>query len=612
MVSPNSSTPDGHPGAASAAPSAGTTTIPDVVIRLAGNSQDGIQSVGGFLARLAGRTDQDVMTYMTIPATISGGPSIFQVRMGTGDILSSGDQADFLVAFYQHSYEAHLSALRPGGVLIYDADHVKPNPDDRRFTHLGIPITSATVEAVGGTGKDKGKNIFVLGLIARIFDLDVPKLSQLIKERLGGRGEEAVRNAMLAFDAGYAHPVENLLGHLYRFARPATTGTSSRPAVTMDGNTAMVYGLLAAGVRYGAAYPITPWSSIMEMLRTELPKYGGLFVQAEDEIAAVSHALGFAYSGHLSVTGSSGPGLSLKMEALGWGSMAEIPLICINVQRGGPSTGMPTSVEQSDLMQAIYGSHGDTPRVVLAPKDVEDCFYIALEAARIAKEFSTPVIVLTDQAIATRIEAFEEPDLKAIVKEPVLDLTPAPVDYKPYPSDRWPRHVPPGTRMLSGKYPTVSGLEHDEAGHPSGSSAVHAKMNARRREKIKAVAQTLPAHEIYGDQEGDALVIGWCSTYGPIREAVNLLRAAEKPIKVGQLHLRHLAPFAPGLPEIFARYKKVVVCEINDEGLYGYGQLASLLRAAYADPRIVSVCKTDGLTFKVREIVAGIQKHLQA
>lgn len=610
MVSPHSSSPGGQDG--SATPPA-ITTIPDVVIRLAGNSQDGIQSVGGFLARLAGRSDQDVMTYMTIPSTISGGPSIFQVRMGTGDILSSGDQADFLVAFYQHSYESHLGSLRPGGVLIYDADHVKPNPEDRRFTPVGIPITSRTIEAVGGTGKDKGKNIFVLGLIARIFDLDVAKLHALIKERIGGRGEDAVRNAMLAFDAGYAHPVENLLGHLYRFARtPATAGRAARPTVTMDGNSAMVYGLLAAGVRYGAAYPITPWSSIMEMMRTELPKYGGLFIQAEDEIAAISHALGFAYAGHLAVTGSSGPGLSLKMEALGWAGMAELPLICINVQRGGPSTGMPTSVEQSDLLQALYGSHGDSPRVVLAPQDVEDCFYIALEAARLAKEFSTPVIILTDQALATRIEAFEEPDLKALVREPKLDLTPAPVDYKPYPLDSFPRHAAPGTRMLSGKYPTVTGLEHDEAGHPSGSPTVHAKMNARRREKIKAVAATVPPPEVYGDPEGDALVVGWCSTFGPIREAVNQLRAAPGGPKVGQLHLRHLAPLAPGLAEIFRRYRKVVVCEINDQGLYGYGQLAMLLRAAYADPRIVSVCKTDGLTFKVREIVAGVQSHLSA
>lgn len=612
MVSPNSSTPGPEAGTASATP-VPTTTIPDVVIRLAGNSQDGIQSVGGFLARLAGRSDQDVMTYMTIPATISGGPSIFQVRMGTGDILSAGDQADFLVAFYQHSYESHIAALRPGGVLIYDSDHVKPNPEDRRFTHVGLPITSATVEAVGGTGKDKGKNIYVLGLIARIFDLDVPKLSALIAERLGGRGEEAVRNAMTAFNAGYANPVENLLGHLYRFARVTSEGkTAARPVVTMDGNSAMVYGLLTAGVRYGAAYPITPWSSIMEMLRTELPKYGGLFIQAEDEIAAIAHALGFAYSGHLSVTGSSGPGLSLKMEALGWAGMAEIPLVCINVQRGGPSTGLPTSVEQSDLMQAIYGSHGDSPRVVLAPKNVEDCFYIALEAVRIARDFSTPVIVLTDQALATRIEAFEEPDLKALVKENVIDLSPRPVDYKPYPIDGATRHAPPGSRMLSGKYPVVTGLEHDEFGHSSASPATHTKMNARRREKIKAVAATLLAPEVYGDQQGDVLVVGWGSTFGPIREAVNQMRQTDGGPKVGHVHLRSLSPLEPGLAAIFAGYRKVVVVEINDEGLYGYGQLASVLRGAFADPKIQSLCKTDGLTYKVREIVAGVQKHLQA
>src|ERR1044071_2990927 len=199
MVSAN--TPETPGGAVN--PTGSARSIQDVVIRLAGNSQDGIQAIGGFLARLAGRSDQDVMTYMTIPSTISGGPSIFQVRMGTGDILSAGDRADMLVAFYQHSYDAHIASLRPGGVLVYDSDHVKPVADDNRFTNVPVPITSATVEAVGGTGKEQGKNIFVLGLIARIFDLDVAKLTALIKERFGGKSEELVRAAMLAFDAGY-------------------------------------------------------------------------------------------------------------------------------------------------------------------------------------------------------------------------------------------------------------------------------------------------------------------------------------------------------------------------------------------------------------------------
>ena len=582
-------------------------TIPDVVIRLAGNSQDGIQAVGGFLARLAGRSAQEVMTYMTIPSTISGGPSIFQVRIGSGEILSAGDRADVLVAFYQHSYESHRSSLRPGGVLLYDSDHVTPNPDDKEITAVGIPMTSATVEAVGGSSKEKGKNIYVLGLLARMFDLDVPKLSQLIKERFGGKNEDIVRNALLAFDAGYAYPAENLAHILFRLETPTPT-VGGRPQITTDGNTALTYGLIAAGVRHGAGYPITPWSSIMETLRTELPKYGGIFVQCEDEIAAASTALGFSYGGNLAITGSSGPGLSLKMEALGWATMAELPLIVINVQRGGPSTGMPTNIEQSDLLQAIYGSHGDCPRVVLSPKNVEDCFYIALEACRIAREFSTPVIILTDQALATRIEAFDEPDLPKLMIEQKPDLSPRDASFKPYPLDQAQRHAPPGSVIGSGKYPTVTGLEHDEHGHPSASPAMHTKMTIKRREKIKSVAITFPAPELFGDQSGDVLLIGWGCTYGPIREALGRLRGAGAT--VGHIQIRHIHPLDGGLEEIFARYRHILVVEINDEGLYGYGQLATLLRSRYCNPAISSITKTDGLTYKVSEIVERVAVKL--
>lgn len=606
MVSPNSETP-GDASARTGEPQ----RLNDVVIRLAGNSQDGIQSIGGFLARLAGRSDQDVMTYMTIPSTISGGPSIFQVRMGTGDILSAGDRADMLVAFYQHSYDAHIASLRPGGVLMYDADHVKPNPDDNRFTLVSVPITSGTVEAVGGSGKDKGKNIFVLGLLARIFDLDVVKLSTLIKERFGAKNEDIVRNAMLAFDAGYAWPQNNLRDLFYRFEAVDRGATASgRPQVTLDGNTALAYGLIAGGVRHGAGYPITPWSSIMETLRSEFPKYGGIFVQCEDEIAAVSTALGFSYTGHLAVTGSAGPGLSLKMEALGWATMAEMPVIVVNVQRGGPSTGMPTNVEQSDLLQAIYGSHGDTPRVVLAPKNVEDCFYIALEATRIAREYSTPVLILTDQGLSSRIEVFEEPDLAKLMVEPKPDLFERGADYKPYPLDRITRHAPPGAKIGSGKYPTVTGLEHDEMGHPTGSPALHMKMTAKRREKIKALAASLPAPEFHGDADGEALLVTWGSNWGPGRESISRIRQAG--VKAGHLHLRHVHPLPNGLEATFARFRKIVVAELNDEGVYGFGQLTMMLRARYANPAIVSVTKTDGLTFKVSEIVAGVAHHIES
>ena len=576
--------------------------IQDAVIRLAGNSQDGIQTAGAFLARLAGRSDHDVMTYMTIPATISGGPSIFQVRIGSGEVLSAGDEADFLVAFYQHSYQDHIGFLREGGVLLYDSDNVEPNLDDKRFVHVGVPITGLTVEALGGTARDKGKNIFVLGLISNIFNLDVDKLKRLISEKFAGKDESVVNTALMAFQAGYAYPVGNVLTKHYRFEHiPRASG---RAQITMDGNQALAYGLIAAGVRYGAGYPITPWSSVMETLRRELPKYGGIFVQAEDELASVSIALGCSYSGYLAVTGSAGPGISLKAEAIGWASMAEIPLIICNIQRGGPSTGLPTNVEQSDLHQAIFGSHGDSPRVVLAPASVEDCFYLAIEAARIARKYSTPVFILSDTSLATRIEAFDEPDLSKLMIDPKPDLTPREGGFKPYDLERITQHVPPGTIMRDGKYPLIGGLEHDEMGHPTGSPKLHMAMTAKRRNKLRKLAEETPVPEVYGDQEGDTLLVGWGSTYGPIHDAVKMGR--EHGEKIGALHLRHVHPLPNGLEKIFANFKRIVVVEMNDQGVYGFGQLATILRARYCEPKIQSVTKTDGLTFRVKEILQSV------
>jgi 2-oxoglutarate ferredoxin oxidoreductase subunit alpha len=573
------------------------------VIRLAGNSQDGIQSAGAMLARLAGRSAQDVMTYMTIPSTISGGPSLFQVRVGTGEVLSPGDEADFLVAFYQHSYVDNIGFLREGGVLLYDSDNVQPDPEDKRFVYVGIPITGLTVEALGGTAKDKGKNIFVLGLLAKVFDLDVEKLNRLLTEKFGGKDKSVLSTALMAFQAGYAYPVGNVLSTRYKFEPSEDTG---RVQVTMDGNQALAYGLIAAGVRYGAAYPITPWTTIMEVLRAEFPKYGGLFVQCEDEIGAVSMALGFSYSGHLAITGSSGPGISLKTEAIGWATMAEMPLIIVNVQRGGPSTGLPTNVEQSDLNQAIYGGHGDSPRVVLAPSTVEDCFYIALEAARIARNYSTPVFILSDASLATRIQAFDEPDLKSLVVEFKPNMTPRAAGFQPYPLEATTQHAPPGTRMLGGVYPTVTGLEHNEMGHPTGSPRLHSAMTAKRRRKLQRLAAEIPLPEVYGDPEGEALIVGWGSTYGPIYEAVKTAQAAGESLSA--LHLRHLNPLPNGLEKIFAKFRRIIVAEMNDQGLYGYGQLATILRARYCEPKITSLNKTSGLTFHVKEILEGVLK----
>ena len=577
-------------------------SINDAVIRLAGNSQDGIQSAGAFLARLAGRSAQDVMTYMTIPATISGGPSIFQVRIGTGEVLSAGDEADFLVAFYQHSYQDHIGFLKEGGVLLYDSDNVEPNLDDKRFVYVGVPITGLTVEALGGTAKDKGKNIFVLGLISKIFNLDVEKLKAVITEKFSGKDKSIANTALMAFQAGYGYPVGRVLTHQYKFEAHVPKA-GDRAQITMDGNQALAYGLIAAGVRYGAGYPITPWSSVMEILRSELPKYGGIFVQAEDELGAVSIALGFSFSGYLAVTGSAGPGISLKTEAIGWASMSEMPLIIINVQRGGPSTGLPTNVEQSDLYQAIFGGHGDSPRVVIAAATVEDCFYAAIEAARIARKYSTPVFLLSDTSLATRIEAFNEPDLKGLMVDPTLDLSPRPPGFKPYAVDQITQHSVPGAPMIDGKYPLISGLEHDEMGHPTGSPKLHMAMTAKRRNKLRKLAEELPVPEVYGDQEG-TLLVGWGSTYGPIHDAVKLAR--EHGEKAGALHLRHIHPFPNGLEKIFAKFKRIVVVEMNDQGIYGTGQLATILRARFCEPKIESATKTDGLTFRVKEILERV------
>jgi len=582
--------------------------VSEAIIRIAGNSQDGIQAIGGFLARLAGRSEQEVMTFMTIPSTISGGPSIFQVRIGSGEVLSAGDDADVLLAFYQHSYEGHINSLKKHGIVLYDSDHVEPKPEWKdQYHHVGIPISSLTIEAIGGTAKDKGKNIFSLGLIAKMFDLNIPKLEKLINERFGGKDESIVKNALLAFHAGYGYSVGDLI-ETFRFADSQTKGGTQ---VVMNGNEALAYGLIAAGVRFGAGYPITPWSDIMEALRRELPKYGGCFIQCEDEIASVSMAIGASYAGRVAVTGSSGPGIALKSESVGWAGMAEVPIIIVDIQRGGPSTGMPTNVEQSDLNIACFGGHGDSPRVVIAPSNVEDCFYTALEAVNIARKYNVPVYILSDQAIATRIEAFAEPNLEKICQDITPDLSPV-ADYKPYdlsaPDGVVPRVVP-GTRITSGKYPIATGLEHDELGHPTGSPKMHQQMTIKRRKKFQAIAATLPTPKIYGPSEGHVLLVGWGSTEGPIREAVDRARAAGD--SVSSINIRHISPLPPGLENIFSGFHHVLVVETNDEGIYSYGgQLASVLRARFCNASIRGINKTDGLNWKVKEILAAVKTKL--
>jgi 2-oxoglutarate ferredoxin oxidoreductase subunit alpha len=261
-------------------------------------------------------------------------------------------------------------------------------------------------------------------------------------------------------------------------------------------------------------------------------------------------------------------------------------------------------------LQAIYGSHGDAPRIVLAPRDVEDCFYIAMDACRLARKYSCPVIILSDQAISSRIEAFAEPDLDVHGVEPELNLVDPGASFAPYPLDRTTRHAPPGTKLAAGKYPVVTGLEHDEWGHPSGNPKMHVEMQRKRRQKLLDAAAEFPLPEIHGDAAGRVLLVGWGSTFGPIRESVDRLR--EEGHKAGCLHMRHLHPMPQDLGSLFAQYDHVIVVEMNDAGAYGFGQLAMLLRAKLADPRITSLTKTDGLAFRIREVVTGVEKVIAA
>ncbi len=578
--------------------------LEEAVLRIAGNSQDGIQSIGVMLARLAGRSDMEVMTYMTIPATISGGASIFQVHMGTGEILSPGDDADILVVFYQHSYDRHLPSLRDGGLLLYDSSHVEPDNEGlqtRGIKSMGLPITELTIETVGGSGKQKGKNIYLLGLLANLFHFDLGKARSLVEARFRKQGDSVVRNALLALEAGWAYSLGELSSE-YRLCPAETRGVNK---VTMTGNQALAYGIIAAGVRFGAGYPITPWTDTMEQLRQELPFFGGTFLQTEDELAAISAAIGAAYGGVVAMTGTSGPGLSLYSEAISFAVMAEIPLLIVDVQRGGPSTGLPTNVEQSDLELACYGAHGDSPRVVMAPARAEECFYLAIEAVDIAYRYSLPVVFLSDQAIATRIESFKMPKPDRCMQLIVSDRKPRPY-HKPYPLDSVTRHVAPGTRLEDGAYPHVTGLEHDEYGYPSVNPEMHTAMTRKRHKKLDLLASELPVPEVDGPMEGEILIVGWGSTEGVIRKAVDRLRSDVSG--VGGLHLRHLSPLPPGLTEIFDRFERIYVVEMNDGGRYGCGQLGRMLRMETCCPRIQGINKTEGLSFRVDEIVDRIRE----
>lgn len=597
-----------------------------VVIRFAGDSGDGMQLTGDRFTSEAALFGNDLATQPNYPAEIRApqgtlpGVSSFQIQIADYDILTAGDRPDVLVAMNPAALKANVSDLPRGGLIIANSDEFtkrnlakvgydnNPLEDDTLSDYVvtSVAMTTLTlgaVEAIGATKKDgqRAKNMFALGLLSWMYGRELEHSEAFIREKFSRKPDVAEAN-VLALKAGWNYgETTEAFATTYEVS-PARLKSGEYRQIS--GNTALAYGIVAAGhlaqiqVVLGT-YPITPASDILHEL-SKHKNFNVLTFQAEDEIAGIGAAIGASYGGALGVTSTSGPGVSLKSEAIGLAVMTELPLIIIDVQRGGPSTGLPTKTEQADLLQALFGRNGESPVAILAPKSPSDCFDIAVEASRIAVDYHTPVIILSDGAVANGSEPWQIPDISTY---PPIEHTFAKSGepFAPYARD-------PETLARQFAVPGTPGLEHRigglEAANGSGNISYEPKnhdlMVRLRQEKIAGI--TVPDLEV-DDPNGDAelLMLGWGSSYGPIGEACR--RARRKGIKVAQAHLRHLNPFPANLGEVLRRYPKVVVPEMN------LGQLALLLRGKYLVD-VQSVTKVEGMAFLADEVEGIIDAAL--
>jgi len=430
----------------------------------------------------------------------------------------------------------------------------------------------------------RGKNMFALGMLCNLYSLELQLAREQIALAFGKKAAGVVKTNVALLEAGYAWAETNLD---FKYSIPAVRATE--PQIVANGNTALALGVLASGMEICAMYHITPATSASHYLSDVFEKVGGVVHQAEDEIAACAFAIGASYAGKCTVTITSGPGYSLKQEAIGLAVMAEIPLVVANVQRGGPSTGQPTKAEQGDLLAAMFGSHGDAPKVVLAAATIEDCFYSIITARRIAEAFNMVVVVLSDANLATSYTPFPRPQFSESWVAPPLDQSPVPAGAKPY---DWDAATGIARRFIPGQpngMHTVTGLAHDRLSHVAYDSESNEQGLRARSLKLAALAKTLKAPELFGDEAGDLLLVGWGSTKGTIEEAVE--RARAEGLKVSSMHLRFLQPLPPGIKEAMSRFRKVLTIEGNwsddpedeiiDETNRRYSALAMLLRARY-------------------------------
>ena len=594
------------------------------VIRFAGDSGDGMQITGNQFTNTAALFGNDLATFPDYPAEIRApagtlpGVSGFQIHFGARDINTPGDALDALVAMNPAALKVNLSDLKLNGILVVNTDNFKDidlrkaqmtaNPLEdhsldgyRLFPVELTKLTRAALSDIGLDAKsmDRCKNFFALGMCYWLFNRSLEATERWLDEKFRVKPVLAEANKV-ALKAGFAYCEATQAFQVRYEVPPAKLAPGTYR--NLSGNTALALGFVAAARQAGlslfqGSYPITPASDILHDLST-LKEFGVVTFQAEDEIAAVSAAIGAAYAGSLAITTTSGPGMALKGEALGLATMVELPLVVVNVQRGGPSTGLPTKTEQADLLQALFGRNSEAPIPVLAASTPGDCFWVALEASRIALKYMLPVILLSDGYLANGAEPWRIPGLDELGEVPGRHHTEA-EGVEPYARDAQTLARPwavPGTPGLEHR---VGGLEkEDGSGNVSYDPLNHEKMVRLRAEKVEAVTADVPDAAPDGDPDGDVLVVGWGSTHGAITAALAAVRRDGH--RVGHVHLRHLNPLPRNLGEVLTRYRQVLVPELN------LGQLAWVLRAKYLVDT-VSYCKVQGKPFKHAELKARIE-----
>ncbi len=581
-----------------------TVTLDEHVVEVISDSGEGAQRCGQSLGAIAAKMGHGIWTVEIIPAEIQPparsveGASGVRIRIGRHRVTCGGDEADLAVAFNEQVLLGRVRAneFKPGATILLESmwgndaaeaiaasyaetvDRLR----ERGFRVIEIPIEVECRKFV--SDPRRGKNMFALGILCNLYSLDLPLAREQVRIAFGKKDERVITQNVELLEAGWAWAEEHLD---FRYAIPAER--SKQPQIVVNGNTALALGVLASGMDICAMYPITPATSASHYLSEMFERTGGIVHQAEDEIAACSFAIGASYAGRCAVTITSGPGYSLKQEAIGLAAMAEIPLVVIDVQRGGPSTGLPTKVEQSDLLAAMFGSHGDAPKVVIAASSIEDCFYSVITARKIAETFNIPVVLLSDASLATAQQPFPRPRFSEEWLAPPVDQTPAAPGARPY---DWDPETGLATRLVPGQpdgMHTVTGLAHDRDSHVAYDGTTNEDGLRHRSLKLAALQKTLTAPEVHGDPDGELLIVGWGSTKGAIEEAVERLRGDR--LRVSSLHLRFLQPLQPGLKAIMRRFDKVLTVEgswsdrpedeLVDEDNRRYSPLATVLRSRY-------------------------------